>query len=97
MTSDPDEDDEELSHLVLKEQTLEDQKQEYSRFDKKNQEFFNKSYPHTVCRLCLYQNNKKRTTTIINTRNKETHYRSLKKLLQTFRLQHLPSTSKLSN
>jgi len=48
MTSDPDEDDEELSHLVLKEQTLEDQKQEYSRFDKKNQEFFNKSYPHSA-------------------------------------------------
>jgi len=86
-----------LSHLVLKQQSLEDQKQEYSRFDKKNQELFNNNYP-AVCRLCLYQNNQKITTTIIKTRrNNQTHNRSLKKLLQTFRLQHLPSTSKLSN
>lgn len=67
MTSDPDEDDEELSHLVLKQQSLEDQKQEYSRFNKKNQELFNNNYP-AVCRLCLYQNNQKITTTIIKTR-----------------------------
>jgi len=74
-----------LSHLVLKQQSLEDQKQEYSRFDKKNQELFcNNNYP-AVCRLCLNQNNQKTTTIIKTTRNNQTHNRSLKKLLQTFR------------
>jgi len=84
MTSDPDEDDEELSHLVLKQQTLEHQSQEYSRFDRKNQELFNRNYPHTVCRLCLYQNNKK-ITKIIETRNNQTHHRSLKKIAPNFK------------